>query len=116
LCIKIDESGGGPLTYTWGARRLLEVFDIETTNITHTHLFTGIMLFRGSMSIYDIIAIDETHYLLATKKGLLKTTKDQQINHYYKGASVRSLCHITDSLYLVGFYYGELTVWDQQIE
>ena len=71
---------------------------MKTSTITHTHKFT-----EGD-SIRDIIAIDDTHYLVAAIKGVLKTTKDQLINHYHKGKWVRSLCHVTDSLYLVGFY------------
>ena len=55
----------------------LEVFDIETSNITHSHQFT-----EGS-HIRDIIAIDDTHYLLAALEGLLNTTKDQLMKHYY---------------------------------
>ena len=63
-----------------------------------------------------MIAIDDTTYLLATYEGLLKTSKDQLIKHYLKGENVTSLCHITDSLYLVGFRYAKLIVWDQQKE
>ena len=74
----------------------LEVVDINTSNITSTHEFT-----EGGYSIRDIIAIDDTHYLLAAHKGLFKTTKDQVIYHYHKGKPVMSLCHITDSLLLV---------------
>ena len=55
----------------------LEVVDMETCSITHTHKFT-----QGD-DIYDIIAIDDANYLLAAYKGLLKTTKDQLINQYY---------------------------------
>ena len=63
-----------------------------------------------------MIAIDETHYMLGAWGGLLKTTKDQLINHYYKEKSVSCLCHITDSLYLVGLVGDGLRVWDQQKE
>ena len=55
----------------------LEVVDIKTYNVTSTHKFI-----EGD-DIYDIIAIDETHYLIADSLGLLKTTKDQLINHNY---------------------------------
>jgi hypothetical protein len=52
--------------------------------------------------------------LLAALKGLLKTNKDQLINHYHKGKWVRSLCHVTDSLYLVGFRQGDgLILWNE---
>ena len=57
----------------------LELVEIKTSNVTHSHQFT-----EGD-DIFDIIAIDDTHYLLAAYKGLLKTTKDQLIKHYYKG-------------------------------
>jgi hypothetical protein len=85
---------------------------MKTSTVTHTHKFT-----EGD-DIRDIIAIDETHYLLAAYKGLLKTTKDQLINHYHKGKEVKSLCHVTHSLYLVGFFYGEdgLILWNEQTD
>jgi hypothetical protein len=44
----------------------------------------------------------------------LKTAKDQLINLYYKGKEVRYLCHITDSIYFLGFKYDGLIVWDQE--
>jgi hypothetical protein len=68
----------------------LQVFDIETSKITSVHKFLR------AYDIHDIIAIDETHYLLAAEQGLFKTSKNQVINHYYKGKQVISLCHITD--------------------
>jgi hypothetical protein len=83
---------------------------MKTSTVTHTHKFT-----EGD-DIHDIIAIDETHYLLAAFKGLLKTTKDQLINHYHKGKRVRSLCHVTHSLYLVGFYSHGLILWNEQTD
>jgi hypothetical protein len=46
------------------------VFDMKNSNITSTHLF------KEGYSIRDIVAIDDTHYLLAADWGLLKTTKD----------------------------------------
>ena len=55
----------------------LEVVDIKTYNVTSTHKFN-----EGD-DIYDIIAIDDSHYLLAAIKGLLKTTKNQLIKNYY---------------------------------
>jgi hypothetical protein len=55
--------------------------------------------------------------LVAALEGLLKTTKDQLINHYHKGKWVTSLCHVTDSLYLVGFYEGDgLILWNEQTD
>jgi hypothetical protein len=62
----------------------LEVVDINTSNITSSHKFT-----EGGCAINDILAIDDTHYLLAAHKGLLKTNKDDVINHYHKGKWVR---------------------------
>ncbi len=38
----------------------LQVFDIKTCNITHSHWF------REGGQIKDIVAISHTHYLLAT--------------------------------------------------
>jgi hypothetical protein len=54
--------------------------------------------------------------LLATLEGLLKTTNDQLIRHYYKGKIVRSLKHITDSVYLVGFCSYGLILWNEQTD
>jgi hypothetical protein len=47
------------------------VFDIKNSNITSTHKFE-----EAGVCISDIVAIDDTHYLLAAVGGLLKTTKD----------------------------------------
>ena len=55
----------------------LQIFNIETSKITSTHLFI-----EGS-TLNDMIAIDESHYLLACRHGLMKTTKDQLIKHYH---------------------------------
>ena len=46
------------------------MFDMKNSNITSTHRF------EEGGNIYDIVAIDYSHYLLAAYKGLLKTTKD----------------------------------------
>ena len=54
--------------------------------------------------------------MVAAIDGLLKTTKDQLINHYHKGKSVRSLCHVTHSLYLVGFGGDGLILWNEQTD
>jgi hypothetical protein len=53
------------------------VFDMKNSNITSTHLFT-----EGD-DIFDIISIDDSHYLLAAWKGVLKTTKERVIKHYH---------------------------------
>lgn len=54
--------------------------------------------------------------MLATFKGLLKTSKDQLINHYYKGEFVTCICHLKDSIYLLGFNKDKLRVWNQETE
>ena len=46
------------------------MFDMKNSNITSTHKF------KEGDHIDDIAAIDDTHYLLAAQRGLLKTTKD----------------------------------------
>ena len=84
-----------------------QAFDIDTSAITHTHKFT-----EGD-NIYDIIAFDDTHYLLAAIEGLLKATKKKLIKHYHKGKWVRSLCHVTHSFYLVGFLRDGLILWNE---
>ena len=48
---------------------------MKTSTIAHTFKFT-----EADSRINDIIGIDETHYLLATYEGLLKTSKEQLIN------------------------------------
>jgi hypothetical protein len=78
--------------------------------------FTSSRLFEEGDDIYDIAAIDDTQFLLATFKGLLKTTKDQLINHYYSGEMVTCLCRINDSNYLLGFNQDKLRVWNHQTE
>jgi hypothetical protein len=83
---------------------------MKNSNITSTHEF------EEAGNIFDIVAIDDAHYLLAAWGGLLKTTKDYLLKHYFKKKRVDSLCHVTDSLYLVGFYPGKLEVWNEQTE
>jgi len=43
--------------------------------------------------------------------------KDQAIKHYFTGKPALSICHIGESLYLVGFFihYG-LIVWNEQTD
>jgi hypothetical protein len=65
-------------------------------------------------SIRDIVAINDTNYLLATYRGLFKNTKDSILNHYFKEEQVSTLCHIADSIYLVGFDKRKLIVWNEQ--
>ena len=83
---------------------------MKNSNITSTHKFTE------SGSIYDIIAIDDSQYLLAAWRGVLRTTKDRVIKHYYHGKNVTSLFHITDSIYLVGLKENGLVVWNEETD
>jgi hypothetical protein len=50
---------------------------MKNSNITSTHEF------EEAGNIFDIVAIDDAHYLLAAWGGLLKTTKDYLLKHYY---------------------------------
>jgi hypothetical protein len=88
----------------------LEMFDINNSNITSSHQFEEVSL------IFDILAIDDTHCFLAAWEGLLKTSKDQLIKHYFNGACVISLSHITEAIYLLGFYSKSLIVWDEKTD
>ena len=47
------------------------MFDMKNSNITFPHKFE-----EAGHHIHDIVAIDDTHYLLGADDGLLKTTKD----------------------------------------
>jgi hypothetical protein len=71
-----------------GGFKYLEIFNIETCKITSTNLFKEGSTINAINAINDIIAIDETHYLLAGDNGLLKTTKDQLIKHYHRGKDI----------------------------
>ena len=44
----------------------------------------------------------------------MKTTKDKLIRHCHKENKVRSLCHISDSIYLIGVEKVGLIVWNEQ--
>ena len=91
--------------------RTLQVFDIDNFKITHTQEF------EQANQIIDILAIDDSNQLLlAGYKGVLKATKDQALKHYFKGKAAWSLCHIAQSLYLVGFIFDGLIVWDENTD
>ena len=51
---------------------------------------------------------------LAGFDGLLKAKKDQAIKHYFQWAGVGCICHISESLYLVG--HNGLIVWNEQTD
>ena len=87
------------------------MLDLNNNTITSTHEFS-----EGS-HIWDIAAIDDTHFLLAAKEGLLKTTKDQLLKHYHKGKLVDTICHIADSFYLLGLVNEQqLCVWNEHTD
>jgi hypothetical protein len=48
----------------------LEVFVISSATITHSRLI------KEHAHINDIVAIGDSHFLLASEEGLLKSTKD----------------------------------------
>jgi hypothetical protein len=75
------------------------VFDLNKYAITSSHEFS----YRG-FAIHEIVAIDETHFLLGTNEGLKKATKNQVLKHYYEGRNVSNICLIADSFYLLGLY------------
>ena len=72
---KVLRAGNQLLIGEWEG--YLEVVSLGTSLITSTHKFT-----EGG-DIHDITAIDDTHFLLATAQGLLRTTRDQVVNHYF---------------------------------
>ena len=77
---------------------------------THTHDF------KGAGGINDILEIGDNenrHFLLAANLGLLKSTRDQLVSHALKSMKVTALCHMSDSLYLVGLN-SKLIVWNEQ--
>jgi hypothetical protein len=81
---------------------------MKTFKITSTHNFTQ----TGGIS--DMIAIDGTYYMLAVRKGVLKAAYEQLINYYLQGMSVESLCHLADSIFLVGLTYYGLIAWNEK--
>ena len=52
----------------------LEILDMTNCNIIHTHRVDS-----GIYAFYDMLAIDDTQYLLASDSGLLKTTKEKPL-------------------------------------
>ena len=48
----------------------LEVFNMSSATITNTRKI------RDGATIRDIVVVDETHLLLASSDGILKSTKD----------------------------------------
>jgi hypothetical protein len=55
----------------------LEVFAISSATIMHSTLI------KEHAHINDIVAIGDSHFLLASKTGLLKSTNDQMTAQYY---------------------------------
>ena len=54
------------------------MFDIASATITDE------LMIKEDEEINDIVAIDDTHFLLATYEGLFKTTNKKMLAHYYK--------------------------------
>jgi hypothetical protein len=52
-----------------------------------------------------------SQYLLGTHKGILHTSRDTLVKHYFEGTKITALCQIKNSLYLVGGR-DTLVVWD----
>ena len=89
----------------------LQVVNLDNLLITSTHKFN-----EGG-DIHDILAIDDAHFLLATAHGLLRATRDQVVKHYYKGKTARAVCHIADSIYLVGLENENMiALWNEQTD
>lgn len=63
-----------------------------------------------------MIAIKDSGQLLLAGSGVLKVTMDQIIEWYLPGKWVRSICHIAESLYLVGFKEDGLIVWNEETD
>lgn len=55
----------------------LQVVSLGQPLITSTHKFT-----EGG-DIHDMLPRDDTQFLLATAQGLLRTTRDQVLKHYF---------------------------------
>jgi hypothetical protein len=91
------------------SKGFMSIVDIKDSKITHSHVF-----FEGKDGIRDLVSINETQYLLATSKGLLKTSKDLILTRHIKRKSISSLCHVTDSIYLMGLHKkNKLVVWNE---
>jgi hypothetical protein len=81
------------------------------------HLITSTHKFNEGGDINDMIAIDDAHFLLATAQGLLRATRDQVVKQYYKGKTARAVCHIADSIYLVGLENENMiALWNEQTD
>jgi hypothetical protein len=72
------------------------------------------------VGINDIVAFDDTHFLLGAREGLFKTTKDHILKRYQNKELISNICHIADSFYLLGLnnfskhdLKEQLFVWDE---
>ena len=72
---KVSRVGNQLLLGEWEG--YLQVVSLGNLLITSTHKFT-----EGG-DIHDMLAIDETHFLLASAQGLLRSTRDQIVKHYF---------------------------------
>ena len=60
--------------------------------------------------------VDSQQLLLAGERGILKATmKGQAIKNYFQN-QVNTICHIEESIYLVGFYSNGLKVWNEKTD
>ena len=53
--------------------------------------------------------------MLATKDGLCKTTREQMLAQWFKGEVTNTVCHLSDSMFLVAFKLNKLIVWDEAL-
>ena len=89
------------------ANGYLQVFSIPDSVITHTQHFLGIA-FSDTLPITG-----GTEFLIAGDMGLLKTTWDLVLEHYFQEYYITSLCHVSGSRYLVGIYNYGLILWNE---
>jgi hypothetical protein len=88
----------------------LEVFAINDSVITHTQHFGGLVF-------NDIQPINGGyHFLLAGDLGLLKTTIDMVLAHYFKDDDITSICHVAGSRYLLGVNNYGLIMWNEHTD
>ena len=88
------------------------MFSINTGTITQTRKI------KETDLIQNILVIDKTHLLIAHSKGLLKANQEKIVAKYYQNNDVRTLCHISGSVYLVDIFgFGKgLEVWNEQTD
>lgn len=65
-----------------------------------------------------MIAIEKSEQLLlAGQGGILKATKNHAIKYYFSEKPAVSICHITESIYLVALWDDEfLIAWNEKTD